>query len=119
MTIISHPPAVRSDVRPRAPRSKLARFFEAFPPSVLLALTWIVAMLFLAFFVEFLARYSYSAMDLRARLAPPFLFGGTERHLLGTDELGRDVLSRLLYSIRMSLLIAFFGTMIAAVLGTL
>ena len=102
-----------------APRSRAARFFEAWPPSVLLALGWIAAMLAIAATVELLAGYSYSAMDLRARLAPPVLFGGTTRHLLGTDELGRDVLSRLLYSIRMSLLIAFFGTLIAATLGTL
>ncbi|WP_374445442.1 ABC transporter permease [Stella sp.] len=103
----------------RAPRSRVARFFEAWPPSVLLALGWILAMLVIAAFVEVLAAYSYTAMDLRARLTPPIFWGGTDvRHLLGTDELGRDVLSRLLYSIRMSLLIAFFGTLIAAALGT-
>lgn len=103
----------------RAPRGRVARFFEAWPPSVLLALGWILAMLFIAAFVEILAAYSYTAMDLRARLTPPIFWGGTDvRHLLGTDELGRDVLSRLLYSIRMSLLIAFFGTLIAATLGT-
>ncbi|MCC7272466.1 MAG: ABC transporter permease [Alphaproteobacteria bacterium] len=100
------------------PRSRVARFVEAWPPSVLLALGWIVAMLLIAASVEWIAGYAYTAMDLRARLSPPILFGGTERHLLGTDELGRDVLSRLLYSIRMSLLIAFFGTLIAATLGT-
>ena len=46
------------------------------------------------------------------------LFGGTIAHPLGTDELGRDVFSRLIMSIRMSLLIALFGTLIAATLGT-
>ncbi len=101
-----------------APRGRTARFFEAWPPSVLLALAWIVAMLYIAAFVELLAGYAYTAMDLRARLSPPILWGGDVRHLLGTDELGRDVLSRLLFSIRMSLLIAFFGTLIATVLGT-
>ena len=102
----------------RAPRGRVARFFEAWPPSVLLALGWIVAMLVIASFVEIMAGYAYTAMDLRARLSPPVFWGGDVRHLLGTDELGRDVLSRLLYSIRMSLLIAFFGTLIAAALGT-
>jgi peptide/nickel transport system permease protein len=43
--------------------------------------------------------------------------GGTWRHLLGTDELGRDVLSRLLFSIRMSLTIAFLATLISATIG--
>lgn len=102
----------------RAARGRGTRFFEAWPPSVLVALGWIVAMLVIATFVELMAGYAYTAMDLRARLSPPAFMGGDVRHLLGTDELGRDVLSRLLYSIRMSLLIAFFGTLIAAALGT-
>lgn len=38
---------------------------------------------------------------------PPMFFGGTMAHPLGTDELGRDVLSRLIESIRVSLVIAF------------
>ena len=67
---------------------------------------------------DFLLPYSITAFDLKARLAPPVLFGGTIAHPLGTDELGRDVLSRLIMSIRMSLLIALFGTLIAATLGT-
>ena len=40
------------------------------------------------------------------------------RSPLGSDELGRDVLSRLIMSIRLSLLIAFFGTLLAAAFGT-
>jgi peptide/nickel transport system permease protein len=44
--------------------------------------------------------------------------GPSASHPLGTDELGRDVFSRLIMSIRMSLLIALFGTLIAATLGT-
>ncbi len=100
-------------------RSRAAVFFESWPPSVLLALAWVVAMLAIAALADVITPYGMTAMDLRARLAPPVLFGGTTRHLLGSDELGRDVLSRLVFSIRMSLLIAFFGTLIAATLGTL
>ncbi len=44
-------------------------------------------------------------MDLTSRLSGP----GTLKHWLGTDELGRDVLSRLIQSIRVSLIIAFGG----------
>lgn len=95
-----------------------ARFVEAWPPLTLAALAWIALMVVVAFGADLLVPYSFTAVDLRARLAPPILFGGTSMHPLGTDELGRDVLSRLIISIRMSLLIAFFGTMIAATLGT-
>jgi len=75
-------------------------------------------MLVVALGADWLAPYHFSALDLKARLLPPAPFGGTWRHALGTDELGRDVLSRLIMSIRISLLIAFFGTLIAATLGT-
>jgi len=61
---------------------------------------------------------SNDRFDLKARLAPPVLFGGTIAHPLGTDELGRDVFSRLIMSIRMSLLIALFGTLIATLDST-
>jgi peptide/nickel transport system permease protein len=99
-------------------RSRTARFLEAWPPMTLIALAWIALMLVVALGADWLTPYHFSALDLRARLQPPVLFGGSWRHALGTDELGRDVLSRLIVSIRVSLLIAFFGTLIAAALGT-
>jgi len=108
---------VTSDPAPPVQRSARARFFDAWPPLTLVALGWIAAMVLVAVAADLLAPYSYSALDLRARLAPPVLFGGTWLHPLGTDELGRDVLSRLIVSVRMSLLIAFFGTAIAATVG--
>jgi peptide/nickel transport system permease protein len=99
-------------------RGALGQFFAAWPPVVLLAIAWIVFMLAVALLAEALAPYSFTALNLRARLAPPVFMGGSWAHALGTDELGRDVLSRLLVSIRMSGLIAFGATIISAVLGT-
>lgn len=88
------------------------------PPLVIVAMLWILAMVLIALFAEYLRPYGITALDLRARLTPPVGFGGTMKHLLGTDELGRDVLSRLIVSIRISLLIAIGATVIAAVFGT-
>ncbi|MDP1747893.1 MAG: ABC transporter permease [Reyranella sp.] len=88
------------------------------PSGVLFAAFWLGAMVVIALGADFLQPYSITAFDLKARLMPPLLFGGEFAHPLGTDELGRDVFSRLLLSIRMSLLIAFFGTLIATTLGT-
>ena len=88
------------------------------PMLAVAALAWIVLMLGVAVFADQLRPYGITQFDLRNRLAPPLGFGGTAAHLLGTDELGRDVLSRLVVSVRISLLIAFGATAMAALLGT-
>jgi peptide/nickel transport system permease protein len=75
-------------------------------------------MLAVAVLADLVSPYAYTALDLRNRLSPPIGLGGTWLHPLGTDELGRDVLSRLISSIRTSLLIAFGATLIGAVVGT-
>jgi len=98
-------------------KSRLGAFFEAWPPFILLSLAWVAAMLFVALFGHLIAPQDYMAMDLRDRLAPPVFMGGGWDHALGTDELGRDVLSRLIASIRISLTIAFLSTLIAGFVG--
>ena len=99
-------------------RGPVARFLEGWPLLTLAALLWIGAMIVVAAGADFLSPYSFTALDLRARLTPPVFMGGSWSHPLGSDELGRDVLSRLIMSIRLSLLIAFFGTLLAATFGT-
>lgn len=94
------------------------RFLARSPILVILCAAWLVLMVALALAVDWIAPYPYAQIDLRARLAPPAFLGGDLRHFLGTDELGRDVMSRLFHSIRMSLLVALLGTAIGAVLGT-
>jgi len=57
--------------------------------------------------------------SLRGRLSPPRLDGADGRaHLLGTDHLGRDVLSRVLYGSRVSLVIGFSAVLVGGVLGS-
>ena len=62
-----------------------------------------------------IAPYGREDMDLMARLVAPFT---SSAHILGTDELGRDILTRLLYSLRLSFVLAVCGTLIGAILGT-
>ena len=62
-----------------------------------------------------IAPYGLEDMDLMARLVAPFT---SSAHILGTDELGRDILTRLLYSLRLSFVLAVCGTLIGAILGT-
>ena len=85
------------------------------PFIVQLAVFWLLAMVGCALFVDFIRPYPITQMNLSTRLAPP----GTPGHWLGTDELGRDVLSRLIQSIRSSLVIAFGATLLSALFGTL
>jgi peptide/nickel transport system permease protein len=98
-----------------APR--LRRGPASIPRGVMLALAWLALMLTVAALADVIRPYPITAIDLGARLQPPFGFGGSARHLLGTDELGRDVLSRLFVSIRLSLLIAFGATTLGVLLG--
>jgi len=85
------------------------------PILVMLSLMWCALIVIVAIFADWLRPYDITRMDLMARLAPI----GTPGHLLGTDELGRDVLSRLIQSIRVSLVIAFGATLLSAAFGTL
>ncbi len=58
--------------------------------------------------------------DLRARLIPPiFLEGGTWEHPLGTDQLGRDLLARVIYGGRLTFVIAIAAVLVGSVFGTL
>lgn len=65
----------------------------------------------------FLAPYPYDEQNLSAQLRPPIWAGGDTEHLLGTDELGRDVLTRLLYGARVSLIVGFFSVVVAGIIG--
>ena len=75
--------------------------------------------LFVFFFcgllAPWIAPYDIEQMDLGARLLMPFT---SLTHIFGTDELGRDVFSRLVYSLRLSFLLAIAGTILGAIIGT-
>ena len=84
-----------------------------------LSLAWIGLCIVLAVTADLLPLPDSQDVDLRARLQPPLGWGGSWTHPLGTDELGRDILSRLVASLRISLLLALIGTVTGALLGTL
>jgi peptide/nickel transport system permease protein len=88
-------------------------------PVLVLCLAWLALMIFIAIFAHVIAPYGYAEQSLLRRLRPPVFWGGTNAYILGTDALGRDLLSRLFYAIRTSLVIAFAGTVIGATVGTL
>lgn len=59
-----------------------------------------------------------NAQILSDRLAPPLLFGGNLQHVLGTDQLGRDMLLRLMHGGRIDLAIGLLAILLSTALGT-
>ena len=72
----------------------------------------LILLIFSAALAPIIAPYSYSYQDLNLGASPP-----SSEHLLGTDILGRDLLSRILYGARISLLVGFVATGVALVIG--
>ena len=81
----------------------------------LIALTLLVAGLG----ADVLAPHDPEFIDLAERLQPPVFDGGSWEHALGTDQVGRDIFSRLLHGARISLIVVFIVVPGAALVGTL
>jgi ABC-type dipeptide/oligopeptide/nickel transport system permease subunit len=78
----------------------------------------IAGLLFMAAAAPLIAPYSPTAQDLRARLVPPaWEDGGSWKHALGTDHLGRDVLSRVIHGSQVSLAVGAAVVLIAGAFG--
>ncbi len=73
----------------------------------------LAGMLALALLAERVAPYGYDEVDVFSRLKPP-----SEAHWLGTDNLGRDLLSRVIYGARVSMAVGFGGVALGLLLGT-
>lgn len=79
-----------------------------------------VAVVVCAVAADWIAPYGYDEQDLFARLKPPaWQEGGSTAHLLGTDSLGRDVLSRVIHGARVSLQVALAVVALSSAIGAL
>lgn len=79
----------------------------------------ILLFVFLAIFGESLAPYSPNETDLAATFAPPFWqHGGSAKHILGTDPVGRDMLSRIMAGARVSCIVAVLSITLGGLIGT-
>ena len=77
-----------------------------------ISLVLIILLIFIAIFAPIIAPYNPYAQNLKDRLLSPDFI-----HILGTDELGRDVFSRLIYGMRISLTVGLLPTFIGSILG--
>jgi peptide/nickel transport system permease protein len=101
-------------IAPRS-QSRLTRRsdFPLIPTLILLGIA------FIATFANVLAPHNPEVGNLAARFRPPaWETGGSTTYLLGTDQLGRDVLSRLIFGARVSIVVGFTAVIFAGVLGT-
>jgi ABC-type dipeptide/oligopeptide/nickel transport system permease subunit len=86
--------------------------------SGVIGLVMFLVVVFAAVFAPLVAPYDPLEQNLRdAKMPPAWYAEGSWEHPLGTDNLGRDLLSRIIYGARVSLTVGFFGVLIAAGLG--
>jgi len=89
---------------------------EGFP---LVATAILGVLVFVALFANVLAPHDPEVGSLGERFRPPvWQQGGGEKFILGSDHLGRDVLSRLVFGARVSVVVGFTAVLVAGVLGT-
>lgn len=108
------PGETEADLPP--PASALARFLRRFrqQPAAMIAFLFLMAMVLVAIAAPLLAPKDPTAQNLRAVLQPV-----SGAHLLGTDELGRDIFSRLIFATRISMLAAAQAVIISVGIGVL
>ncbi len=112
MTVTS-PPLVATDPRPPAALWRL-QGFPLIPVLILLLIA------FVAVFADLLAPYDPQVGSLARRFRPPaWQEGGSMAYLLGTDHVGRDVLSRLIFGARVSMIVGITAVLVAGGIGTL
>ena len=97
---------------PRTDRVSSVRYFLRKNPRMLVGLVLLTILLFVAVFAPIIAPYDPIKVNITDALEPPSL-----NHLLGTDDLGRDVFSRVLWGSRISLSVGVISVTIGFLVG--
>jgi peptide/nickel transport system permease protein len=107
-------------LRRRAYQTRALRLTRNLRQAALIPLLIIALVVFMAIFANVLTVESPTLPSLTDRLQPPFWEeGGSLSHPLGTDPLGRDILTRLMFGARISLLVAFFTLLLGGMGGAM
>ena len=86
-------------------------------PVGLLGFLLVFGAVFIALFAPWIAPHDPTDFNFQGRLLPPSWLGGEPQYFLGSDQLGRDVLSRLMYGSRISLLVGVLGVVVSLLVG--
>ncbi|MFD6277903.1 ABC transporter permease [Streptomyces sp. NPDC060209] len=117
MTTVSRNPAPAADRAPARRTTALRTLLRN--RLAVAALAFLALVVVCALFAPLIAPTDPNAQNLLDRLHPPaWQSGGSGAHLLGTDQLGRDLLSRVIYGTRVSLLVGAGAALLAGVIGT-
>ncbi|MDA3979484.1 MULTISPECIES: dipeptide ABC transporter permease DppC [Gallibacterium] len=103
-----------------APRTPLQEFWFNFSRNkgAVVGLGYIVIIFLISVFADVIAPHDPIAQVRDAFLLPPaWIDGGTWNHILGTDDVGRDILSRLIYGARLSLFIGLLVVSLSFIFG--
>jgi peptide/nickel transport system permease protein len=111
---------LETEIAAKMARFELPRWLgRVFPNWTALAGALIVLIVaVMAIGAPLVAPYAPSQQEVKAAFAPPFFMaGGTASHILGTDALGRDLFSRIIYGLRTSLIVSVSGVALLLVIG--
>lgn len=118
MSVIN-PGGVSAAPKPMTPFQEFWHYFKRNKGAVV-GLVYIVIMVTLAIFAGLLAPHGPAEQFRDALLHPPvWQEGGSWQYILGTDDVGRDVLSRLMYGARLSLLVGCLVVLLSLILGVI
>lgn len=96
---------------------KIRKAFRRIPKT---AAAIITLLLVCAVFSPWIAPQDPTRQNVSAGLKPPcWQQGGSSKYILGTDNLGRDILSRIIYGARVSVIVGFVGVLLSGIVGTL
>ena len=104
------------------PKTPLQEFWYYFCQNrgAVIGLAFIVIVLFMAIFAEWVAPFDPIAQNRSAFLLPLMWFeGGNASYILGTDDIGRDILSRIIHGARLSVFIGLIIVVMSCVLGVI
>lgn len=104
-----------------APRTPLQEFWFYFKQNrgALIGLIFILLIALISIFAPYIAPFDPTEQNRAALLLPPAWYeGGNPAYLLGTDDIGRDILSRIIYGTRISVFAGFVIVLLSCVFGT-
>ncbi len=109
-------------IKTPAPRTPLQEFWFYFRQNkgAVVGLTFIVAVFFICVFAPLISPFDPIEQHREALLLPPAWFeNGVSTYLLGTDDIGRDILSRIIYGARLSVFIGLIIVVLSCVFGVI